>query len=158
MKFFYIILLSISLHAECNEQQSQNANELFYEATQTQQFEKQKALLERSLSLCFTHEVKVSLLTLQAQATQDVKEKIKRYNEVLEHLSLIKNQNALVTTEQSRINQRLAKLHESEELKAIYENKVIEPHNNQEQKTPYWAFILAMLVILWVLNGFLKKE
>lgn len=158
MKIFYTILLSLSLHAECNEQQSQKANALFYQATQVQKLERQKTLLQDSLNHCFTHEVKVSLLTLQAETTPNVNDKIKLYNEVLEHLPLIKNQDALVTAEQSRINQLLAKLYKNEELKAIYANKIIEPHNNQEQKTPYWAFILATLLILWVLHGFLKKE
>jgi len=157
MKLLTILLLSTILNASCNEQNKEASSAFFFEATQAKTLERQIDLLQKSLDTCFSYEVEVSLLMLQATQSSDAN-KMKLYDKALKSLSQIKNNDALVLQEQNKINQLLAKLHESKELKAIYENKVIEPHNNQEQKTPYWAFILAMLVILWVLHGFLKKE
>lgn len=161
MKIVYLLLISLFLNANCSQTEAKKANELFYEATQTKALTQQVKLLESSLKLCFTYEAELTLLTLQAEQVQDKEEKLKLYDKALESLSQIKNNDALVRAEQSRINKIIGKMYEKEQplLSDIYRNKAeAQKEIQKKEEKNYLPWIVSLLLlVLWATWDLLKK-
>lgn len=161
MKIVYLMLISIFLNANCNSIEAKEANVFFYEATQTEVIREQLSLLEHSLKLCFTYEAKLTLLNLQAEQEPNKKKKLKLYDQALESLSQIKNNDDLVRSEQARINKLIAKIYEKNSplLSDIYRKKAnAQKEVESEDSTNYFWWIVSILVgFLWVFWDFVKK-
>ena len=153
MKIIYFMLISIFLNANCNKTEAKEANELFYEATQTEVIREQLSLLEESLKLCFTYEAELTLLNLQAEQEPNKKKKLKLYDQALESLSHINNNDALVLSEQARINKLIAKIYEKNSplLSNIYRKKAeAQKEVESEDSTNYfWWIVSIVLLLLW---------
>ncbi len=159
MKALLIILISIFANATCTQEQYEKANRAFYEAGQS---DKPLKLLEESLKLCFTYEVEFTLLDLKAKAEPNLEKRLKLYNQALESLSLIENNDDLVRSEQSRINRVIAKFYEKDNplVSDIYQNKAVSQNSvKQKANTPNhlpWIIVILLLSI-WAFWDFIKK-
>ncbi len=154
MKIVYLLLLTLFLNASCNERDAKRANEIFYEATQSSH---PIELLKESLKLCFTYEVEFTLLNLQAEQESNRSKKLKLYDKMLETLSQIESNDALVLSEQRRVNGVMAKMYEKDNplLSNIYQEKA-EPQTTKEKNYLPWILI-PLLLFLWAFWDFLKK-
>ncbi|HHS92510.1 MAG TPA: hypothetical protein ENK82_04130 [Campylobacterales bacterium] len=161
MKILIILCLTILLQANCTEENEALSNRLFYEASQESNALKQITLLERAMKACFSYELEVSLLGLEIEQSSSKEEKLKLYDALLESLSQIKNNDALVKAQQNKIHQAMALLYEqkSPELSLIYEQKVEAQNRVEEKKESHYGFWILFLValLLWAFWDLVKK-
>ena len=161
MKFIYILLLSTVLNASCSQEETEASNAFFFQASEAKTLETQVELLQKSLEACFSYEVEVSLLLLKVDKSTKSKEKETLYDELLESLSNIENNDAMVKAMQKKINRELAKIYadKNPELSAIYEQKSDAQNEVEEQKEKNYLFWIVSLLalLLWALWDLLKK-
>ena len=162
MKIIIILCLTILLQANCIKENEEKSNELFYKANQEEVKTKQLALLKSSLEECFSYEVAYSVYNLEGEMSLDIEEKIKLYNQALESLSLIRQNDKMVLAEQNRLNLLIAKLYEpiDKKMSTIYKSKVEAisiPKKDSSSHLKYILFSLFLLFILWSLQPLFKK-
>ena len=147
MKILIILSLTIFLQANCSQKSIERSNELFYQANQARSAKRQIELLKMALKSCFSYEAEYSLLSLKVTQSATNEEKLRLYDKMLENLSQIENNDALVKAEQEKINHAIALLlkEENPNISAVYEQKA----NAQEKRKSVKEYTL------WILFAFL---
>lgn len=162
MKILYVLLLSLILNANCTKEETEASNQLFFKASQEQSLDVQLGLLEKALEVCFSYEVEVSLLLLKVDKSTNKEEKEALYDQLLESLSNIENNDVMVKAEQKKINKALAKLHQEKnpELSIIYEQKsdVEEVTEVKTLKEYTWWILFAILLVGYGFSGFFRGK
>jgi len=152
MKILIILCLTLFLQADCSQEKMQQSDELFYEATQESHISKQINLLERALKACFSYELEVSLLRLKVEESDSKEEKLRLYDKMLESLSEIRSNDALVTEQQTEVNRAIALLYKNDDPKlfAIYEQKAEAQTTKREKSLKSYGFWIALALLLLV--------
>jgi len=161
INYLFLFFLPILLGATCSKRELEHANRLFAQATHESNLKSQIKYLKDSLMYCFTYEVQYSLLILEVSTKLTREERIEHYNQALEVLSLIENQDTHVLQEQKRINQTLAQLYQesNDSLSAnIYQRKAQQQVNDREKRHYYgWFYAFFLLLFGWGIYDLFRR-
>jgi len=152
MKILIILCLTIFLQANCTQKNIQKSDKLFYKATQTKSSVEQIELLEDALEACFSYELEVSLLGLKVEQSSSKEEKLKLYDQILESLSQIENNDALVKAQQKKVNRAIALLYKKEnpELSMVYEQKADAQERDKAKSLKDYTLWMLFVFLLFV--------
>lgn len=104
------------------------------------------------MKACFSCELEVSLLSVQMEQSSSNEEKLKLYDEMLESLSQIKSNDALITAQQNKINNAIALLYKKENpaLSIVYEQKVDAQVTKEAKTLKDYTFWIVFVILLFL--------